>query len=169
MHKQQVIIHCEQEIHFYADKHLNNVSLLIKLCQASQQLLTVLKSLQRTASKIISCASLSGKHLHCDSKSSVSSVTLPGLLQLLLGEERADVHGVTELHVGQFTGHGDGCIPAAQRSKDVSTTSYSKLKQLNTVTVQLTSDMNWPPLCSPPFPFFDHNHTERPPMKNMKN
>jgi len=40
---------------------------------------------------------------------------LPGLLQLLLGEERADVHRLPELHVGQFTGHGDGRVPAAQR------------------------------------------------------
>lgn len=35
----------------------------------------------------------------------------PGLFQLLLREERADVHGVAELHVRQFAGHGDGCIP----------------------------------------------------------
>lgn len=35
----------------------------------------------------------------------------PGLLQLLLGEERADVHRLPELHVGQFTGHGDGRVP----------------------------------------------------------
>ena len=43
------------------------------------------------------------------------SVTPPGLLQLLLSEERADVHGVAELHVGQFAGHGDGCVPAIRR------------------------------------------------------
>lgn len=35
----------------------------------------------------------------------------PALFHLLLREEGADVHGVTQLHVGQFTGHGDGCIP----------------------------------------------------------
>lgn len=35
----------------------------------------------------------------------------PGLFQLLLGEERADVHRVAELHVRQLTGHGDGCVP----------------------------------------------------------
>lgn len=29
MCKQKVIIHGEQEIHFYAEEHLNNVSLLI--------------------------------------------------------------------------------------------------------------------------------------------
>lgn len=35
----------------------------------------------------------------------------PGLFHLLLSEERADVHRLAELHVRQFTGHGDGCIP----------------------------------------------------------
>lgn len=40
--------------------------------------------------------------------------TLPGLFQLLLREERADVHGVAQLHVRQFAGHGDGCVPAAR-------------------------------------------------------
>lgn len=135
MHKQQVIIHHEQEIHFYAEEHLNNVSLLIKSGRALQQLLAVLKSLQRTASQIVLSASLSGKHLDFNGKSLVSSITPPGLFLLLLGEEWADVHGVTQLHVGQFAGHGDGCIPAAHTSKYVSTTSYSKLKQLNTETV----------------------------------
>lgn len=35
----------------------------------------------------------------------------PALFQFLLCEEWADVHRVAELHVRQFTGHGDGCIP----------------------------------------------------------
>lgn len=35
----------------------------------------------------------------------------PGLFQLLLSEERADVHRVTQLHVRQLAGHGDGGIP----------------------------------------------------------
>lgn len=35
----------------------------------------------------------------------------PSLLRLLLSEQRADVHGVAELHVRQFAGHGDGSVP----------------------------------------------------------
>lgn len=54
-----------------------------------------------------------------------SSITLPGLFELFLSQERANVHGVAELHVRQFTGHGNGCIPAVQTVKDVSTSSYS--------------------------------------------
>lgn len=52
----------------------------------------------------------------CQTPVSLQSSTLlvtfkPALFHLLLREEVADVHGVTQLHVGQFTGHGDGCIP----------------------------------------------------------
>lgn len=35
----------------------------------------------------------------------------PRLFQLFLRDQRADIHGVTELHVRKLTGHGNGSIP----------------------------------------------------------
>lgn len=42
----------------------------------------------------------------------------PGLFHLLLGEQRPQVHGVSQLHVGQFAGHGDGGVPAGRSREE---------------------------------------------------